>query len=143
MMRLADVNVLIAFADTNHSFHAAARSWLAANPKTGLATCALTGNGFLRIYGHPSYPHGPGSPERAMVDLRGYRNRRGHRFLPCDLSFDDPIFASLGGVTPKQLTDLYLVALAGKHDSRFLTFDTTIPVDLLKDGRKSLETIGP
>lgn len=143
MVWLADVNVLIALADVSHSFHAAAGSWLAAHPKAGLATCALTENGFLQIYGHPSYPLGPGSPERALLDLCAYRNRRGHRFLPSDLSFDDAVFGTLTGVTPKQLTDLYLVALAGKHGARFLTFDTSIPADLVHSGRKFLEVITP
>lgn len=143
MVRLADVNVLIALSDVGHSCHAAATSWLAAHPKVGLATCALTENGFLRIYGHPSYTLGPGSPEHALVGLRAYRSRRGHRFLPCDLSLDDAVFGTLARVTPKQLTDLYLVALAGKHGARFLTFDTSIPAELVHDGRKFIEVISP
>lgn len=141
MIRLADVNVLIALADPNHAHHAAARSWLAARPRLGLATCALTENGFLRIYGHPSYPRGPGSPEKALLDLKAYRSRRGHHFLPCDLSFDDAVFPSLSGLTPKQLTDFYLTGLALKYGIRFATFDTTIPVKLLKGGVQAIEVI--
>ncbi|MEI6674119.1 MAG: hypothetical protein WCO57_02970 [Verrucomicrobiota bacterium] len=51
--------MLIALADPAHAFHAAARKWLAARQRMGLATCPLTENGFLRIYGHPSYPVSP------------------------------------------------------------------------------------
>jgi toxin-antitoxin system PIN domain toxin len=141
MLCLADINVLIALADPAHTFHSAARKWLAARPRMGLATCPLTENGFLRIYGHPSYPGGPGSPAQALLDLRVYRKRRGHRFLPCDLSLDDPALPDLTNVTPKQLTDLYLVALAARHKTRFATFDTTIPVACIKAGEAAIEVI--
>jgi toxin-antitoxin system PIN domain toxin len=141
MFRLADLNVLIALADPNHAHHHAARAWLAARPRLGLATCALTENGFLRIYGHPSYPNGPGSPGKALLDLKAYRARRGHRFLPCDLSFDDPCFKDLGGVTPKQLTDVYLAGLALKHGTRLATFDGNIPVEVLVEGDRAIEQI--
>jgi toxin-antitoxin system PIN domain toxin len=141
MTLLADINVLIALADPNHVFHSPARSWLAAHPRLALATCALTENGFLRIYGHPSYPQGPGSPEAALQDLQVYRKRRGHHFLACDLSFDDPLFTDLRGVTPKQLTDLYLVGLARRHSSRLATFDASIPVHRILNGAKAVEVI--
>jgi len=141
MFRLADLNVLIALADPNHANYQAARTWLAARPRLGLATCALTENGFLRIYGHPSYPNGPGSPGKALLDLKAYRSRRGHRFLPCDLSFDDPLFADIKGLTPKQLTDVYLAGLALKHGTKLATFDSTIPVEVLAGGSQAIEQI--
>lgn len=141
MIRLADINVLIALADPNHALHAPARSWLKGKPKAALGTCALTENGFLRIYGHPSYPGGPGSPARALEDLRAYRQREGHCFLPCDLTFDDDIFKDLGRVTPKQLTDLYLVALAARHGVRFASFDASIPVTRVRGGANAIEVI--
>ena len=141
MIRLADINVLISLADPNHAHHSAARSWLGAHRRVALATCALTENGFLRIYGHPSYPGGPGSPSRALEDLRAYRRRKGHCFLPCDLSFDTPAFKDLKGITPKQLTNLYLVALAGHHGIRFASFDTSIPVERLHQAAGALEVI--
>lgn len=141
MFRLADLNVLIALADPNHAQHHAARAWLAARPRLGLATCALTENGFLRIYGHPSYPNGPGSPGKALLDLKAYRARRGHHFLPCDLSFDDPLFTDIKVLTPKQLTDVYLAGLALKHGSRLATFDATIPVEVLAGGNRAIEQI--
>ncbi|MCW1922261.1 hypothetical protein OKA05_06830 [Luteolibacter arcticus] len=141
MIRLADIPVLIALADPRHEHHAAARSWLAAHPGMGLATCVLTENGFLRIYGHPSYPHGPGSPEKALLDLKAYRARRGYHFLPCDLSFDDPSLTSLAGLTPQRLTDVYLVALALKYGIRFATLDANIPAKLVARGSQAVEVI--
>ncbi|MCW1887506.1 hypothetical protein OKA04_22410 [Luteolibacter flavescens] len=141
MIRLADVPVLIALADPRHEHHVAARRWLAARPTMGLATCPITESGFLRIYGHPSYPHGPGSPEKALLDLKAYRARRGHHFLPCDLSFDDPLLTSLAGLTPQRLTDVYLVALALKYGIRFATFDAGIPTRLVARGSEAVDVI--
>ncbi|MCX6846200.1 MAG: VapC toxin family PIN domain ribonuclease [Verrucomicrobia bacterium] len=142
MVFLAEVNLLIALADKAHSHHAIARDWLSSWPRAGLATCPLTENGFLRIYGHPAYSGGPGSPGRAMLDLEAYRKRRGHRFLSCDFSFHDPAFHGLREVTPRQLTDLYLLALAARHGLRLATFDNTIPTELVRDGGGAIEVLG-
>ena len=141
MIRLADISVLIALADPRHVHHAAARSWLAAHPDLGLATCPLTESGFLRIYGHPSYPHGPGSPEKALMDLKAYRARRGHHFRPCDLSFADPLFTSLTGLPPQRVTGIYLVALALKYGIRFATFDANLPAKLVARGAQAVDVI--
>ncbi|MEK7952995.1 TA system VapC family ribonuclease toxin [Luteolibacter soli] len=141
MIRLADIPVLIALADPRHVHHVAARRWLVSRPDMGLATCPLTESGFLRIYGHPSYPHGPGSPEKALMDLRAYRARRGHHFLPCDLSLSDPMFTSLAGLAPQRVTGIYLVALALKYGIRFATFDANLPTSLVARGSHAVDVI--
>lgn len=66
MIALLDINVLIARADPAHVFHKRALEWLASLKNASLATCPLTENGFLRIYGNPVYPDGPGSPAEAI-----------------------------------------------------------------------------
>jgi predicted nucleic acid-binding protein len=66
MFYLLDVNVLIASADPGHEFHAAFHRWFRQAEAPALATCPLSENGYLRIYGHASYPGGPGSPMAAM-----------------------------------------------------------------------------
>ena len=141
MIRLADIPVLIALADPRHVHHTAARIWLASHPDMGLATCPLTESGFLRIYGHPCYPHGPGLPEKALLDLRVYRARRSHHFLPCDLSFNDPMFTSLAGLAPQRVTGVYLMALALKYGIRFATFDANLPAKLIARGSQAVDVI--
>jgi len=107
---LLDVNVLIALADPSHQFHAAFNRWFIKNNRPVLATCPLTENGFLRIYGHPDYPGGPGSPHLAMIPLLALRNRSDSVFLPDDFSLAESSSGiSLYRATPRQLTDLYLV----------------------------------
>ena len=81
--------------------------------RPNIVTCPLTQNGFVRIYGHPGYPDGPGSPAEALVELRYLLSLRTHRFIADSLSLSDTrVFSSLAGITSKQLTDVYLLGLA-------------------------------
>lgn len=96
-----------------------------------LATCPITENGFVRIFGQPSYPGWPGTPERAAAALRRLIAAvPGHRFLPDEISLlDTSIFPTLEFVGPRVLTDLYLLALAVYHGARFATLDARIPAE--------------
>lgn len=127
MIALLDINVLIARADPAHSHHQRAVAWMAALRETSIATCPITENGFLRIYGNPVYPGGPGSPEAACQLLAAIRRMPRHVFLPDDVSLDDPsLVPTLNGANHQQLTDLYLLGLAVRHSAVFATFDRRI-----------------
>ena len=139
MIALLDVNVLIARSDRAHQFHHRALATLRA-PSMEIATCPLTENGFLRIYGHPSYPGGPGSPVAAARDLAVLRGLPGHRFLPDDQSILSQDI-DLADTTPSQITDLYLLALAVRHDAKFVTLDTRIDPAAVKGGTRALMVI--
>ena len=139
---LLDINVLIARADPAHTLHDQARKWTARQTTRSLVTCPLTENGFLRIYGHLNYPGGLDSPEAARAVLTAIRRLPGHQFIPDSITLDDiAIFPSLLGATPKHLTDLYLLALAAKHDLKFATFDRGVPAHLVTGGVAALEVI--
>lgn len=142
MSFLLDINVLIARVDPNHEFHAAARTWMKRHAGAPLATCPLTENGFLRIYGHPKYPGGPGSPEKARQDLLVIRALPTHHFVADSLSLADTAqFPTLRNLAPKYLADLYLLALASANELKFATFDHGVPSGLLPQGTRSLEVI--
>jgi uncharacterized protein len=142
MFYLLDVNVLIASADTAHEFHQDFHHWSLNVGSPPLATCPLTENGFLRIYGSPSYPGGPGSPELALPPLTAIRQRPGYVFLPDDFSLADSASGvSLMDLAPKHLTDLYLLALSVKHGGRLVTFDTRIPHHRVPGGSEALTII--
>lgn len=142
MAYLLDINLLIARVDPGHEHHDRARNWLHAHASAEIATCPLTENGFVRIYGHPSYPDGPGTPCAALEELRMIRALPNHRFLADTLSIDDPTaFHSLDGIGPRQITDLYLLALAARHRMSFVTFDTAIAADLVVGGPAALVLI--
>lgn len=142
MFHLLDVNVLIAAADPAHAFHADFRAWHTRRRPAALATCPLTENGFLRIYGHPSYEGGPGSPGAALPPLRALRARAGSVFLAASYSLADPQAGIVtAGLTPRQLTDVYLWALAHRNGGIFATFDTRIPLAAYPSGNAALEII--
>lgn len=141
-MVLLDANVLLALADAGHEFHLRAWAWFRPLAKSGWATCPLTENALLRIMGQPSYPNGPGSPEQVLPLLTQMRTAVGHHFWPDAISFtDSEIFGSLHKLSPRQLTDVYLLGLARHHSARFATFDSRIQAEAVIESTAHLEVI--
>jgi len=134
MIHLLDINVLIALCDPAHAHASPARHFFQSTlAGDGWATCPLVENGFLRIFGDPRYPGGPGNPQLARLILDGVLASPGHQFWPDDLSLADRlVFPALP--TSKHLTDLYLLGLAVKHGARFATFDHSIDASILPGG---------
>ena len=64
MRALLDVNVLLALLDRDHIQHQRARRWFENEIRHGLASCAITQNGFMGIRSQPGYP-GSVSPRNA------------------------------------------------------------------------------
>lgn len=132
MRALFDVNVLIALLDADHASHARAREWLNDGAPDGWASCPLTQNGCVRIMSHHGYPNAlpvPGVMER----LREATASTHHAFWPDDLSLLDERVADATRIHgPRQLTDLYLLALAVRHRGRFVTFDRGIAVSAIR-----------
>lgn len=141
MIHLLDINVLIALCDPAHSHADAANRFFEGSlPRNGWATCPIVENGFLRIFGAPRYPGGPGSPQAARTILNGVLATPGHQFWPDDLSLADTrLFPVLPG--SKDLTDIYLLALAVKHGGLFATFDTGFDPTLVPGGPQACHLI--
>ena len=119
MRALLDVNVLIALLDPDHSLHAAATAWFRENARQGWASCPITQNGCMRVMSHPAYPNAPPLAEATASPL--------HEFWPDDVSLLDSRVADPTRIhSPRQLTDLYLLALAVRHSACFVTFDAAI-----------------
>jgi hypothetical protein len=112
---LLDVNVLIALIDPSHELHDAAHEWW--------ATCPITENACVRILAQPGYPYlGLGVQEiRGM--LAEFFSDADHRFWAGSISVLDGERFDLSGVTPKQLTDVYLLGVAVAQGGRLATFD--------------------
>lgn len=128
MRALLDVNVLLALLDGDHADHLPARRWLAAEVHQGWASCALTQNGFVRIISQPRYPS-PVAPSEAIERLSRATLSEHHHFWPCDVSLLDPEFVDRQRVYGhRQLTDIYLLALAAAQGGRFVTFDRSVPL---------------
>ena len=135
MRALLDVNVLIALLDADHSLHARATQWFAGHARAGWASCPITQNGCVRIMSHPGYPNA--LPARAVMERLAEATTSGlHEFWPDDISLlDQDLVDSARIHGPRQLTDLYLVALAVRHGGRFATFDHSISVEAIKGAK--------
>ena len=126
MRALFDVNVLIALLDENHTHHATVSDWFADHVEHGWASCPLTQNGCLRIVSQPRYPNALGVAE-AVIRLREAVSTPWHRFLADDVSLlDDGIVDRRQLLGPRQLTDVYLLALAVAHGARLVTLDKSV-----------------
>lgn len=139
-MYLLDANCLIALGDADHEHHQRMRNWFKAHAPAGWGTCPLTENAFVRILSQPSYPNSPGTAAQARALLRELCLFRGHRFWADELSIRNaerlPVLAA-----PKQISDLYLLALAAHFSIRFATLDARIEPALIPGGEKAFYLI--
>ena len=142
MRALLDVNVLIALLDADHSLHARATQWFSGHARSGWASCPITQNGCIRIMSHPSYPNA--LSVRAVVErLMQASASAFHEFWPDDVSLLDAKVADSAHIHgPRQLTDVYLLALAVRHNGQFVTFDASVSVDAIRSaGKRHLLTL--
>jgi uncharacterized protein len=136
MRALLDVNVLIALLDADHTMHQRATQWFGAEAAKGWASCPITQNGCVRIMSHPGYPNS--RPVNEIVErLREPCSTHVHQFWPDDLSLLDSTTVDPTRIHgPRQITDLYLLALAVRHGGRLVTFDESISIDAIRGGTK-------
>lgn len=135
MRALFDISILLALLDQDHMHHDVARAWWAAERRHGWASCPISQNGFVRIISQPAYRH-PKLIADAVTILDSATQRPDHEFWPDDLSILDTVAIDhtrlLG---PRQLTDIYLLALAVKHGGRLVTLDSGISVKSVREAR--------
>ena len=133
MRALLDVNVLIALLDADHASHDSAISWFAKHAREGWASCPITQNGCIRIMSNPGYPNP--LPVQAVIErLANASHEDIHEFWPDEVSLlDSDVVDSSRIHGPRQLTDIYLLALAVQHKGRLVTFDTGIPLAAVRN----------
>lgn len=135
MRALLDVNVLIALLDAEHLHHQRARTWVTRNRSGGWASCPLTQNGCVRIMSQPGYSN-PLPASAVMERLFLATAHESHEFWPAEISLLDPAVADRSRIHgPRQVTDLYLLALAVRRAGRLVTFDGDIPTNAIRDAR--------
>ena len=127
MVALLDVNVLVALFDPAHLHHEAAHRWFAANRNRGWATCPLTENAFVRLLSNPAYPGQGTTSEDALTRLNMFCAERDHVFWPDTVSLRErERFRWKHVQGHRQITDIYLLALAVVNEGRLATFDSAI-----------------
>ncbi len=136
MRGLLDVNVLIALLDQDHSLHGRAREWFGRSGPSGWASCPITQNGCIRVMAHNAYPNAL-SVRAVMERLHDATRSAYHEFWADDVSLLDPRIADASRIHgPRQLTDLYLLALAVRRSGRFVTFDASVALSAIKGADK-------
>lgn len=132
MRALLDINVIIALLDGGHQNHGAARTWLMTNAEGGWASCPITQNGCVRILSQPAYPN-PVPTSVALSKLTRACASPEHEFWPDAVSLLDESIARHDRIHgPRQLTDLYLLALAVHRGGRFVTFDGAVAANAVR-----------
>lgn len=131
MRALLDVNVLIALLDGDHLHHARAREWLAGH-RHGWASCPLTQNGCVRILSQPTYPNVV--PTAAALErLAEATQHPSHAFWSDDISvLDSDVVDGRRIHGPRQITDVYLLALAVRNGGTFATLDERVSSDAVR-----------
>lgn len=134
MISLLDANVLIALIDGDHTHHEGAHNWWAMNIHQGWASCPITENAVIRIMSGSNYPSAlRHTPYEIMERLNIFIEEADHHFWPDDISIRDTnVFVTDRIYGPRQLTDVYLLALAVRNNGRLVTFDQRITMSAVR-----------
>lgn len=121
MSYLLDVNALIAGVYQDHEHHTIMRSWLNANGEQFLCVAPVVLTGCLRVLMAVS---GERTTARLVKAITAFK-----QFYAIETVEDDIELDQLGKwvAGPKQVTDAHLLAIAGKHGLKLLTFDKRMP----------------
>jgi toxin-antitoxin system PIN domain toxin len=124
MIVLPDVNVLIAIAWPEHTFHTLALEWFDRIADDGWATSSITEAGFIRISANASVVGDPVRPSEACSLLTELRGVGSHQL------WIDDIEPSVSRWFPRdrlvgfrQVTDAHLLALSRRHGGAIATLD--------------------
>lgn len=141
MRALLDVNVLIALLDSDHLHHTRALTWLMENIGAGWASCPLTQNGCIRILSQQAYPNA--LPAAAVAARLGEATATPHHaFWPDEISLLDAGLISWDAVLGnRQVTDVYLLALAVQQGGRLVTLDRAVPIHAVRAAKAEHLTV--
>jgi uncharacterized protein len=135
VIALLDINMLIALFDGAHVHHKAAHAWMTKNRSLGWATCPITQNGCVRVMSQSSYPGHLPVAEIARRFATAVAVPK-HIFWSDSISLCDASrFEPDRILTPRTLTDIYLLGLAKENGGRLVTFDRTIPLSAVANAK--------
>jgi toxin-antitoxin system PIN domain toxin len=127
MIRLLDVNVLLALAWPEHQHHEAAHGWFAQHRAEGWATCPVTQAAFVRLSSTPAVVKDAMTPLEAISAIERSTSQPEHHFWPQNEPLSQMAPEMMVRVMgAKQMTDAVLLDLAIKQGGRLATFDSAI-----------------
>ena len=127
MIRLLDINVLLALAWPSHLHHEVAHRWFGQLRSEGWASCPATQSGFVRLSATRGVVPDPMTPVEAIAAIERSASQPEHHFWPQDEqvgAIAPEIMVRIMG--PRQMSDAVLLDLAIKHGGRLATFDQAI-----------------
>ncbi|MGE5345965.1 MAG: TA system VapC family ribonuclease toxin [Acidithiobacillales bacterium] len=126
---LLDVNVLVALFDPDHVHHEASHVWFGRQRGDGWATCPLTENGLVRVLSNPAYGATSEPPGSILGRLDAFSRSGGHVFWPDEISLRDArLLDPASRLSHRNVTDVYLLALARHRGGKLATFDRSVPL---------------
>ena len=91
----------------------------------------------MRVISQPRYPS-PVPPAQAIERLERATRTPHHAFWDCSISVLDSHVVDRTRIHgPKQVTDVYLLALSVANKGRFVTFDQSIPLSAIAGASES------
>ena len=124
--------MLIALLDADHVHHRRATQWLEHHIDAGWASCAITQNGCVRIMSQPRYKGDPPA-HRAGRGAPMALPRRRRTISSClRASLLDEALFDAAVARPPAGTDAWLLGLAVTHGLRFVTFDASPPLRVVR-----------
>ena len=121
---LLDVNILTALLWPAHEHHETAHRWFRGRDGGRWATCSLTQLGFVRIVSNPAFSRDALSPAGAVALLAANLTHPAHEFWTENLPVPSAIKGMEAGLQGyRQLSDVYLLALASRRKGVLATFD--------------------
>ena len=143
MIALLDVNVLVALLDANHIHHQGAQIWFNKQIEFGWATCPITQNGCIRVLSAMAAKNAidnnlrvPVAPGQIAARLKKATEHQSHQFVSDDLSLLTSGVVNFDFIHGhRQITDIYLLALAREHQMVLASFDSSIVVSAVVGAR--------
>jgi toxin-antitoxin system PIN domain toxin len=124
VIRLLDVNFLVALGWPTHVHHVRASDWFLSHRREGWATCPVTESGFVRVSSNHRVISDARTPGEAAHLLEGLRAVGGHVFWTDAVSVADHADLIADGVHGSSaVTDAHLLLLARNYDGEVATFD--------------------
>jgi uncharacterized protein len=95
----------------------------------------------LRVASSPRYATAFGATGVVREVLQALRALPHVHFVAADLSLADDHLLDPVALTSARVTDLYLLALALRHEAQLVTFDRRIPAKALRGGVGALRVL--
>ena len=142
VIRLLDVNLLVALAWPHHIMFLAGQRWFRQVHGEGWATTPVTEAGLARLSMNPVVAGQSPSWTAAVELVRRLRTVEGHhRWADGVDLIDDPVVRRARIVGHRQVSDVLLVAEAARHGGRLATVDGGAIEALHPDDRHLVEVV--